>query len=104
MKALLLISLVSLSACSWLGLRKPAASPEPTEIIITGAPAGSQVLIDGSPVGTSAGRNDASEILRVAPGSHKVEIQLNGAIVYREDTYAGPGEHRVVSVLSGVSR
>jgi hypothetical protein len=25
-------------------------------------------------------------------------------VVYREETYVGPGEHRVVTVLSGLSR
>jgi hypothetical protein len=48
--------------------------------------------------------NDQSEILDVSPGSHQVEIHLNGAVVYREETYVGSGERRVVGVLSGLSR
>jgi hypothetical protein len=95
--------LAFLSACSWFGARKPAAR-EPTELVITGAPLGSLVFIDGSQAGPSVSRNDQSEILDVSPGAHKVEIHVNDAIVYREDTYVGSGERRVVSVLSGLSR
>jgi hypothetical protein len=104
MKWLVLTMLVCLSACSWLGLRRSPALPQPTEIVITGAPAGSRIFIDGSQVGELVARNDTSQILDVAPGAHKVEIHVNDAIVYREDTYAGAGERRVVSVLSGSSR
>jgi hypothetical protein len=37
-------------------------------------------------------------------GAHKVEIHLGDKIVYREDTYVGLSEHRVVTVLSGTTR
>jgi hypothetical protein len=104
MKLLILMTVVCLSACGWLGLRRPPASPGPTEIIITGAPLNSLVFVDGRQVGASVRRNDASEIIKVAPGAHRVEIHVNDAVVYREDTYAGSGEHRVVTVLSGSSR
>lgn len=103
-KVLLVITLACLSACSWFGSRRTAALPPPTEIIITGAPAGSLVFVDGSQMGQVVTHNDQSEILKVAPGAHQVEIHLNEAVVYREETYAGPGDHRVVSVLSGSSR
>lgn len=95
--------LACLCGCSWFGARKPAAR-EPTEIVITGAPLGSLVFIDGLQAGPSVSHNDQSEILDVSPGAHKVEIQVNGAIVYREDTSVGSGERRVVTVLSGLSR
>jgi hypothetical protein len=102
-RVLALIALACLSACSWFGSRR-APPPEPTEIVITGAPVGSLVFVDGSQVGQALVHNDQSEILKVAPGAHKVEIHLNDAIVYREETYAGPGDHRVVTVLSGLTR
>jgi hypothetical protein len=54
--------------------------------------------------GPAATRNDQSQILDVAAGAHKVEIHVGDRVVYREDTYVGPGEHRVVVVLSGLSR
>jgi hypothetical protein len=104
MKWLLVAMLVCSSACSWHGLRRSPALPRPTEIVITGAPAGSLIFIDGSPIGGSVAHNDTSQILDVAPGAHKVEIRVNDAIVYREETYAGAGERRVVSVLSGSTR
>ena len=42
--------------------------------------------------------------LGVSAGVHKVEIHLGDNIVYREDTYVPLGEHRVVRVLSGLTR
>jgi hypothetical protein len=95
--------LASVSACSWFGSHRSAPRPT-TEIVITGAPVASLVLVDGVQTGPAVTRNDQSEILDVAPGAHKVEIKLNEAIVYREDTYVGSGERRVVSVLSGLPR
>jgi hypothetical protein len=40
----------------------------------------------------------------VPPGPHRVEIQVENKIVYREETDAGIGEHRIVTVLSGAPR
>jgi hypothetical protein len=98
------MALTCLSACSWFSSRRPAPAAEPTEIIITGAPVGSLVFVDGVQTGQAVEHNDQSEILRVAPGAHKVEIHVNDAVAYREETYLDPGDHRVVSVLSGLSR
>ena len=78
--------------------------PDPPEIIVTGAPVGSLVFVDGVQSGQAASRNDHSQIVDVAAGDHKVEIHVGDRIVYREDTYVGPGEHRVVMVLSGLRR
>jgi len=99
-----LIALVFLSACSWFHSHKAQHAAQPTEIVVTGAPAGSLVFIDGAQVGEAAPRNDFSEVLSVAPGNHKVEIHLGDKVVYREDTYVGPGERRTVIVLSGSTR
>jgi hypothetical protein len=97
------MTLACLSACSWFGSRK-VHSPDPTEIIVTGAPAGSVVFVDGAQAGQPATLNDRPQILNVAAGSHKVEIHVGDAVVYREDTYVGAGEHRMVRVLSGLNR
>jgi len=103
LRVFVLLMLTGLAACSWFGSRKPH-QPDPTEIIVTGAPAGSIVFVDGSPVGQLTTRNDHPQVLDVTAGAHKVEIHLGDAIVYREDTYVGPGEHRMVRVLSGFTR
>lgn len=71
---------------------------------MTGAPAASLVFIDGVQSGQPTASNDHPQILMVAAGSHKVEIHVGDAVVYREDTYVGAGERRVVMVLSGLSR
>jgi hypothetical protein len=78
--------------------------PDPTEIIVTGAPVGSIIFVDGLQAGQATAVSDHPQILKVAAGAHKVEIQVGDKIVYREDTDVGPGEHRVVTVLSGITR
>lgn len=103
MRVLVLILLASLCACSWFGARKPPP-PNPTQLIVTGAPAGSLVFIDGAPAGTATVSNDHAQVLNVAAGAHKVEIHVGDTVVYREDTYVGAGERRVVLVLSGLTR
>jgi hypothetical protein len=79
-------------------------SPDPTEIIVTGAPAGSIVFLDGLQTGQAAASNDHPQVLNVAAGAHKVEIHVGDTVVYREDTYVGLGEHHMVRVLSGLNR
>ena len=98
-----MMTLACLSACSWFTSKKTRV-PEPTEIVVTGAPAGSIVFVDGVQTGQAAALNDRPQILNVAAGPHKVEIHVGDAVVYREDTYVEPGEHRMVRVLSGSNR
>ena len=103
LRVFIVLMFTGLSACSWFGSRKTHA-PEPTEIIVTGAPAGSVVFVDGTQVGQTTALNDRPQVLNVTAGEHKVEIHLGDAVVYREDTYVAPGEHRMVRVLSGFTR
>jgi hypothetical protein len=103
LRVFVLMALVCLSACSWFGSRRHEL-PDPTEIIVTGAPAGSIIFVDGLQAGQATAVSDHPQILKVAAGAHKVEIQVGDKIVYREDTDVGPGEHRVVTVLSGITR
>jgi hypothetical protein len=97
------MTLAFLSACSWFGSKRQAL-PEPTELIVTGAPAGSIIIVDGSQTGQATAASDHPQVLNVAAGAHKVEIQMGDKVVYREETYVGLGEHRVVTVLSGSAR
>ncbi len=103
MKIFVLMTLVCLSACSWFGSRKPEL-PDPTEIIVTGAPESSLIFVDGVQAGQETAISDHPQVLNVAAGAHKVEIHLGDKIVYREETYVGSGERRVVTVLSGTAR
>lgn len=103
MRVFVLMTLACLSACSWFNSRKPPPLPNPTEIIVTGAPAGSIVLIDDVPIGQATAGNGRSRVLDVSAGAHKVEIRTGDRIVYREDTYAAIGERTVVIVKSGSS-
>jgi hypothetical protein len=103
LRLIVLVVLTCISACSWFGSKR-MRSPDPAEIIVTGAPAGSLLFVDGSQSGPATAQNNHSQVLSVAPGAHKVEIHMGDAVVYREDTYVARGEHRVVIVLSGSSR
>ncbi len=92
-----------LSACAWFGSRKPPPVPNPTQIVVTGAPEGSSVLIDGEQTEQAVLHNQHSQVLNVAAGTHKVEIRMGDRIVYREDTFVGAGERTVVIVKSGAT-
>jgi hypothetical protein len=107
MRVLVLVTLACLSAwlsaCGWFASRK-TQSPDPTEIIVTGAPKASILFVDGLQIGQAAALNDQTQVLKVAAGDHKVEIHVGDTVVYREDTYVSLGEHRIVRVLSGSNR
>jgi hypothetical protein len=94
--------LTCLSACSWFH-SKPA-SPNPTQLVVTGAPAGGFVFVDGVQTGAAVAKNDQTQVLDVAAGMHTVEIHLNDKVVYREDTYVAAGTRRTVIVASGFNR
>jgi hypothetical protein len=96
------VALVCLSACSWFASKKTQL-PDPTEIIVTGAPMGSIVFVDGLQTGRATALNDHPQVLNVAAGAHKVEIHVGDAVVYREDAYVAPGERYIVRVLSGLA-
>jgi hypothetical protein len=99
MRTSILIALVLLSGCSWFHRKPPA--PDPSELIVTGAPAGATLLVDGAPAGHVSEANDRTQVLRVAPGTHRLEVKVGESVAYREDTYVAVGEKRVVRVLSG---
>ncbi len=103
MRVFVLAMLACLSACSWFASRKMPV-PDPTEIIVTGAPVGSIVFVDGLQTGQATALSDQTQVLNVAAGAHKVEIHVGDTVVYREDTYVGLSEHRIVRVLSGLNR
>jgi hypothetical protein len=103
LKTFIVLVLACLSACSWIHSRAKAP-PEPTELIVTGAPAGSTVFIDNVQSGQTAQANDRTQVLNVTAGAHVVEVRTGSNVVYREQTYVGSGERRVIKVLSGSSR
>jgi hypothetical protein len=92
-----------LSACSWWG-HKRHDPPNPTEVIVNGAPVDSIAFIDGAQAGQPVQRGKSAQILEVSPGSHKVEVHVGDRVVYREDVYVASGDHYMVSVLSGWNR
>ena len=84
---------------SWFH-RKPV-QPEPTQLIVNGAPAGSILMIDGTPAGAENTAADKPQMVDVAPGMHTVEVKMREKITYRENTYVTAGEKHLVVVLSG---
>jgi hypothetical protein len=103
MRVVVLVTLACLSACSSFASRRMQL-PDPTEVIVTGAPVGSIVFVDGLQTGQATALNDQPQVLNVAAGAHRVEIHVGNTVVYREDTYVGLGEHHTVRVLSGLNR
>lgn len=99
LKTALLIALILLSGCSWFHRKPPV--PDPTELIVTGAPAGSLLFIDGAQVGQPMHANQHTQVLRVAAGTHLLEVKVGESVTYRENTYVAAGDRRVITVLSG---
>ncbi len=99
MKTYLLIALLLLSGCSWFHRKPPP--PDPTELIVTGAPVGSTLFIDGAQVGQPTQASNRTQTLRVSAGTHVVEVKVGDSVRYREDTYVAAGDKRVITVLSG---
>ncbi len=102
MKNFLFLALACLSACSWFHRAK--APPDPAEIIVTGAPAGSIAFVDGVQTGKIAEFSGKPQVLNVTSGEHIVEIHTGDKMVYREQTFVNIGEKRVIKVLSGTGR
>ena len=100
-KALSIILLIGLSGCSWFHHRKPV--PDPAELIVTGAPAGSIVFVDGVQVGQLTTINNRPQVLEVSSGTHVVEIRRGDTVAYRENAYVAPSEKHVIRVLSGTN-
>ena len=71
--------------------------------LVTGAPGGAVLFVDGVQTGQVAQAN-RPQVLVVAPGTHVVEVKIEDTVVYRENTYIGPGEQNTIRVLSGASR
>jgi hypothetical protein len=94
--------LALLAGCSWFHRGKPV--PDRPEIIVTGIAAGAFVYIDGIQTGDAQEKGTRSRIIDVAPGSHVVEVKMGDTVTYHETVYAGPGDKRYVTVLSGNSR
>jgi hypothetical protein len=102
LKAFLIILLLCVSGCSWFH-RKPHA-PDPTELVVVGAPGGSMVFVDGVLAGQAKEVANQPQEVEVAPGTHILEVRMGDTVAYRENTYVTPGEKHVISVLSGTGR
>jgi hypothetical protein len=100
-KALSLVLLLGLSGCSWFHRHKAVA--DPSELIVTGAPAGSIVFVDGVQAGQLTTVSNRPQIIEVASGEHVVEIRRDDTVAYRESVYVAPSEKHTVTVLSGTN-
>jgi len=98
LKALLVVLLICVSGCSWFHRK---ALPEPTELIVTGAPVGSIVFVDGVQFGQAKEVLNRPQKLEVAAGTHTIEVRMGDTVAYRENTYVAQGDKHVIAVLSG---
>jgi hypothetical protein len=103
LKISIILAFAMLAGCSWFHRKAPPA-PEPPQLIVTGAPAGSIVFIDDVQKGLLTELNDKPQIVVVSAGEHKLEVRRDGIVVYREDVYVKGGQKQVVTVLSGSNR
>lgn len=102
LKAFLIILLLCVSGCSWFH-RKPHL-PDPTELVVVGAPVGSLLFVDGVQAGQAKEIANQPQEVEVAPGTHVLEVRVGDTVAYRENTYVTAGEKHVISVLSGSGR
>lgn len=102
MKVSPIVLVALLTGCSWFH-RAPVAPP-PSQFIVAGAPVGSQLFVDGVQVGQPKEAGPQSQIVQVTPGTHIVEVEFDGAVVYREDSDIEAGKRRMITVLSGANR
>ena len=99
LKTFLIILLLCVSGCSWFH-RKPHV-PDPSELVVTGAPVGSVVFVDGVQAAQPKEVANRPQEVEVTPGTHVLEVRVGDTVAYRENTYVTQGEKRVISVLSG---
>jgi hypothetical protein len=109
LKVAILIMLLCLSGCSWMHTSswfhsKKSHAPDPTELIVTGAPVGSLLFIDGVQTGEAKEVANRPQVLDVAPGSHTVEVKVGDTVAYRENTFVAAGDKLVITVLSGARK
>jgi len=97
-RLLIIAALLCLPGCSWFH-RRPNVPP-PSELVVTGAPAGALLFVDGAAAGQEVEARKP-QILEVTPGTHVVEVRLGDTVAFRENTYVAVGEKRLVQVLSG---
>lgn len=102
LKVSLLILLLCVSGCSWF--HRKAHAPDPTELIVTGAPVGSIVFVDGVQSGQAKEVVNRPQEVQVTPGMHTLEVRVGDTVAYRENTYVAQGGKQVISVLSGTGR
>jgi hypothetical protein len=103
LKVSLLIVLALLSGCSWFHKGKPPV-PDPTELIVNGAPVGSVLFIDGVQAGQPKEAGNRTQVVDVSPGAHTLEVRRDGSVAYRENTFVTSGKKVVITVLAGDSR
>jgi hypothetical protein len=99
LKVYSLLLLILLSGCGWFHARKPP--PQPPELTVTGAPAGSILFVDGIQAGPANESAIRPQQLKSTPGSHVLEVRNGETVAYRENFDLQWGERRVITVLSG---
>lgn len=75
------------AACAMPQTTVRTVESRPT-LAVTGAPAGSILVVDGQAVGDAAAYDGNPSVLRLEPGTHRVEVRApDGAVLYRQQVF-----------------
>ncbi len=79
--------LLALAACAMPQTTVRTVESRPT-LAISGAPAGAVLVVDGQSVGEAAQYDGNPTVLKLEPGTHRVEIRgAGGAVLYQQQVY-----------------
>ena len=67
-------------------------------ILRQGAPAGAVLFLDGQASGAADAYAGRPGVLRVAPGTHRVEVRAGGRLLFSQMVFLGAGEQRTLAV------
>lgn len=95
-----ILSLTLLGGCTYPTSTVRAVDERPA-IAISGASKGAILLVDGVQMGDASAFDGDPKVLVLEPGTHTVEIQRGGVVIYSEKVFLGRRGVTTVSVGSG---
>jgi len=94
--ALGILTLALLGGCAYPTSSVKAVDERPA-IAIAGASKGTVLVVDGIEMGDASQFDGHPKVLNLEPGTHRVELRSNGAVVYSEKIFLG---HRGTTTIA----